>query len=411
MKTLEKFLSSFLLLALFAMACSKDDPIGDKTKPQPVTDPVVTNLPGAAIIQYTLPDDPNLLYVRAEYERNGEKLDAKASFYYNYILVEGFGDTQQREIKLYTVTRAGVSSAAVSVTIEPKRPAIYDVLESLKIDVAFGGMITQFTNLAAENVVIGVLRWNTEDDRLHEWVTVDNFYTALPSGKFAVRRQKAVPTKFGYFIRDRWNNRTDTLEVELTPWYEEQLDKKKIARVTGKPVPQLPPLPESGIGLKDPVGNLGSWPFANLFDDTYGNTGYHTNERNDIPIWVAMDLGVTAKLSRYKFWQRNSGDNCGFCYSHGNPHEWQIWGTNDINDVNSWVMLDHQIMVKPSGLPVGLISNEDKAAADAGHEYDFALDSPPVRYIAFKHIDNWGAIEGAKGFMHIAELEFWGQIK
>src|SRR5689334_12392643 len=112
MKTLEKFLSSFLLLALFAVACSKDDPIGDKTVPQPVADPVVTNLPGAAIIQYTLPDDPNLLYVRAEYERNGEKLDAKASFYYNYILVEGFGDTQQREIKLYTVTRAGVSSAA-----------------------------------------------------------------------------------------------------------------------------------------------------------------------------------------------------------------------------------------------------------------------------------------------------------
>jgi hypothetical protein len=407
MKTLNNFLS-FLLIASLAIACKDDEPVSDTTAPNPVLNPVVENLPGAARISYTLPDDENLLYVRAEYERNGQKQEAKASYYKNNVMVEGFGDTKERKVLLYTVSRAEVASSPVEVTIKPLTPAIQDVLASLDIRESFGGMLTQYANPSRANIVIGILRWDTEG-ALDEWVHIDNHYTGLVAGKFSVRGQQAVKQKFGFFVRDRWDNRTDTLELELTPIYEEKLDKTQITFAKGKyPVPQRAPLPKSNNPMVEP-GNLSSWPFTRLFDDQVGNTGYHTNERQDIPIWVAMDLNVTVKLSRYKFWQRNNGSDCGYCYSHGNPHEWQIWGTNTPADVNSWVLLDHQVMEKPSGLPLGTTSNLDKEAADAGHEYEFSIDSPPVRYIAWKHIDNWGAIEGATGFFHLAELEFWGQ--
>src|SRR5690606_10232766 len=118
--------------------------------------------------------------------------------------------------------------------------------------------------------------------------------------------------------------------------------------------------------------------------------------------------GQKVKFSRYKVYQRNS--NGTYIYNHGNPHEWQLWGTNTPTDVNSWVMLDHRIMIKPSGLPLGQYTNDDLEAVNSGHEYEVSIDAPAVRYLAWKHIDNWAAIEGTSGHLHIAELEFWGQV-
>jgi hypothetical protein len=66
-------------------------------------------------------------------------------------------------------------------------------------------------------------------------------------------------------------------------------------------------------------------------------------------------------------------------------------------------------MVKPSGLPVGINSNEDNEAVNEGQEFDLPIGVPAVRYIAWKHIDNWGAIDGATGFLHMMELTVWGQ--
>jgi hypothetical protein len=417
MKRNIKILFSFFLLAILLVnGCKKElnKPIDDNPNaPQPITNPVVKNIAGGAVISYTLPEDANLLYVKAVYERNGETVASKASYFRNNIIVEGLGDTVEQNVVLYAVSRSEVPSEPVNVKINPLAPAISGVLKSLDIVESFGGMSIKFlnpapTSSAPNNIVIGILMWDT---RLSEWVDVDAYYTGLESGVFSVRGLESVEQKFGFFVKDTWGNRTDTIEKILTPIYEEELDVSKIKYVKGKyPVPQKAPLPTTGDPVLEP-GNLSSWPFDNLFDGEIGNSGFHTNERNPVPIWIPMDLGVTAQLSRYKIWQRMHDNNSTYFYSHGNPHEWEIWGTNTPNDPDSWQLLDHRVMVKPSGLPIGQVTNDDVEIARLGHEYEFPIGTPAVRYIAWKHIDSWASIDGSTGFLHMSEMKLWGQIK
>lgn len=404
----------FIFILLFLIGCKEDSfsPISnDTTMPGPVSEPVVENLPGAARISYKLPSDKNLLYVKAVFTRQGQVVEAKSSLYNNFVLLEGFGDTQEREVELYSVSRSETLSAPVKVRINPLPPAIHDVLGSLNVTESFGGLVTTFNNETKTNIVIAVLKY-VEDEVEPEWVNIDNYYTSLESGKFAVRGQESNLTKFGLFVRDRWRNHSDTLFVELTPIPEEELDYSKINQVRNRyPVPQTPPLPVDGSPLAEP-GNLGSWPWSELYNENYTHgDGFHSNERQPLPAWFAIDLGQTVKLSRYKIWQRMHSNGTTYFYSHGNPHEWEIWGTNTPNDVNSWTLLSHEVMVKPSGLPIGQVTNDDVEIARAGHEYEFELGSPAVRYIAWKQIDNWASIGGATGFLHMSEMKIWGQIQ
>lgn len=410
MKKIKIILLFFLSASLWSCKEEMATPIyGGSGAPKPITNVAVENVPGGAVISYTLPNDDNLLYVKAVYERQGQMVTSKSSFYKKEVFVEGLGDTKAREVKLYAVSRAEEASEPVTVTINPLAPPIYDVLGSLEIKESFGGMNVKFLNTQSTgerpyNIVIGVVVW---DAQLNEWQDVDAYYTGLAGGTFSVRGLEAVERKFGFFTKDTWNNVTDTLEMVLTPIYEEELGAPSYAR-NKFPVPQKPPLTQDGSDIGQP-GNLGSWPFERLFDGAIGNNGFHSTEKQPLPAWFAMDFGQKVRLSRYKVWQRMHDNNETYFYSHGNPHEWEIWGTNDPNNVDSWELLDHEIMVKPSGLPIGQVSNDDVETARNGHEYELPLETKAYRYIAWKHIDNWASIGGSLGFLHMSELKFWGQ--
>ncbi|MCD2422592.1 DUF4959 domain-containing protein [Niabella pedocola] len=401
MKTL--FHIGLFIMAFTSCQKAKNTPIDkDMSAPDPVSDVSVTNTSGGAQISYTLPANKNLLYVKAEYTVNGETKEAKASFLANTITLEGFGDTNEHDVQIYAVSRAEKVSSPVVVKIKPLTPPVLKVRNSLTTKTSFGGFSVEFRNDDRANVVIIALKW---DEGLKEWKQIDASYTALDSGLFKVRGQDSVMQRFGLVVRDRWNNLSDTMDFQLKPIYEEQLDKTKFVDIRKKyPIPQRDPLPKSGAKMIEAVDYSSSYPMKNWYD---GNTGsmFHTKQNVDQPIWIPIDLGVKANFSRYKIWQRNGG----FVWGHGNPHEWEIWGTNTPSDVNSWILLDRQIMVKPSGLPNGQNSNEDIDVANAGQEYEFKEGLPAVRYIAWKNIDCWDAIGGATGFFHLFELTLWGQ--
>ncbi|RBL90876.1 DUF5000 domain-containing lipoprotein [Chitinophaga flava] len=405
-----KILSTAVCLSVAILYACKEDKMmpvsNDKTAPGPVSNASVVPQAGAAEISYSLPDDQNLSYVRAEFEINGEKKEAKSSYFKRSIRVEGFGDTAFHTVKLFAVSRGEVSSIPVEVKVKPLPPAIWQVFKSLAVTEAFGGLQVKFSNLDRGKIVIGTVLY---DPKAKEWRNINNFYYGLDSGRFTVRGLQPVKQQFGLYVKDRWDNKSDTLKFELTPIYEEQLDRNKFVSAMKKkyPIPQVAPLPKTpGVQIVEP-GNLSSWPIENMWNGVIGNEGFHTTENKDVPIWIPIDLGVKAVISRYKIWQRQAG----YIYNHGNPHEWELWGTNNPMDVNSWVKLDHQIMEKPSGLPLGQNSNEDIDAAAAGQEYELPIGTPAVRYIAWKHIDSWAAIDGIIGHLHISEIAIWGQIK
>lgn len=126
MKNFKIILSLFLLVVV--ASCYKEEvhkPLySSEGAPAPISNAVVRNIHGGAIIEYTLPDNETLLYVKAVYTRQGKMVESKSSFYKKSILVEGLGDTLQREVKLYAVNRAEEVSEPVSVTINPLAPAI-----------------------------------------------------------------------------------------------------------------------------------------------------------------------------------------------------------------------------------------------------------------------------------------------
>ncbi|GAA4316869.1 DUF5000 domain-containing lipoprotein [Compostibacter hankyongensis] len=359
--------------------------------PEPVSGVHVSPRHGGAKLTYTLPQDPHLFYVKAEYEiRPGKTLEKIQTFYNNTLTLEGFGDTLEHEVRLYSVSRGDIRSEPVIVKVKPLSPPVLEAFKSLTMQADFGGVTVHFENEDSGNIVISVLT----KDSVGETTTADIFYTSLRSGQFSVRGFAAEKRWFGLCIRDRWDNRSDTLTGELTPLFEQKLDKKKF---------------KSLVLTTDAVAASATVQMSNLWDDvTAYPQFFRTATGSGIPHWFTMDLGTTAKLSRYVMIQRGAFDENTLLYSAGDPKLWEVWGSNQPAPDGSWegwTKLADCESVKPSGSGIGQNTNDDIAKARAGQEFSFPLDAPPVRYIRIKMLQTWGNSD----YMWMSELTFYGQ--
>ncbi|WP_316839508.1 DUF5000 domain-containing lipoprotein [Pedobacter gandavensis] len=377
-------------LLFFISSCKQDvqEPIiKDGSAPGLVSNVSIINLNGAAEISYTVPSDQDLLYIKAVYRsRKGEVRETKVSKYNRNLTVLGFGDTNPYEIELYAVDKSENSSAAVKVIANPLEPAMNLVRNGLKVRPDFGGINVEFENDKADNLAIVVL----SNDALGNFVPINTFYTNIKKGIFPTRELKAEDTRFGIFVRDRWGNLSDTLYVQVTPYYEARLDRTKMRPLV------LPTDAVLGYG-----GNL-----VALFDGDVGDGRfYHSGDAAKMPQWFSFDLGVTARLSRLTYYMRQS-----VYFNLHNPRDVEIWGSNNPpadGSYDGWVLLSTHKQEKPSGLPVGQLSQADKDAAIAGESIPIPADAPKVRYIRFKTLRNW--TDGT--FVNFNELTAWGDTR
>lgn len=385
-------LGIFILL----MGCQRTErgvPVpADDVAPPPVTDTKVQDIPGGATISYTLPKSESLLYVLAEYSiRNGVVLDKKASYYNNSITIEGFPDTSAYAVQLYAVSRGGKKSKPVTVKVSPLTPPVTTVFRSLSMRPTFGGVNVQFVNPSEADVKITVLT----TDSLGKLYPTDVYYTKRDSGDFSARGFPATKRKFGVFVRDRWNNYSDTVFTTLTPFFEEEIDKSKFQ---GTPLPTDTYKPHLDDGYPDLWDNI--WDV--------NNPVFHTIPRTGMPQWFTFDLGDTVRLSRMKLYHREDrvpGSADGAFYA-GDPKEFEIWGSNDPNPDGtwgSWTLLGHFYCIKPSGQATPTAEDIQYACVD-GEDFEFPIDIPPVRYLRFKTMNTWGNVD----YVYIAELTFWG---
>jgi hypothetical protein len=112
-----------------------------------------------------------------------------------------------------------------------------------------------------------------------------------------------------------------------------------------------------------------------------------------------------------------------YYYAQYNPRYFQVWGTtelkrkstdpdyqtyfNTLEWENDWIMLGDYEVVKPSGLPLGQTTNDDKLASDRGFEFFVPRDKERVRYIRFVVNMTWGASPG----LHLYEVSLYGSEK
>lgn len=383
----------WLLLTGAALAGCKDKLAGPQDDgsgaPGPVSAVTVERLPGAVRLQYSLPTDKNLQHVKAVTEINGKQRETKASVYQRTLELEGFGDTTEHEVKIYSVSRGEIASQPVAVKVKALPPPVQTVSESLEMRADFGGATVEFSNQSEADLSIIMLAKNDAG----EWEDADALYTKKKSGYFAVRGYDTIPRQFGVYVRDRWDNRSDTLIKELKPVYEKQLDRTKFFEY------YLPTDEKAAWG----------WVMPNIWDGIIVNNsdvdkpGFHTSPGPRWPQWFTFSLGVTAKLSRFRYWQRGSWVS----FTDRNIKKFELWGSNEPAKDGSWTgwtLLLQGESVKPSGLPSGTNTAEDLALIGAGEEFVFPPGTPAVKYIRMKVLETWGGNDS----FYIMQVAFWG---
>lgn len=391
------------LLPIVWFGCKEEDRIDfiDDSAPAPdqVTNVVVQNKPGGAVLKYTLPVDKNLLYVRAEYEiQPGVICETKSSYFKDSLVLEGFGDTNTYDVRLYSVGKNEKASEPKIIQINPTTAPVR--LTTKKFRETFGGVAIDFENPEKANLAIVLMADTGNLGYLTELIT---YYTALPKGTFTYRGEEGLDPEeyeFSVYIRDRWGNLSDTITASVTPWFEEYIPKNTW---------QTYALPND----HQPINS--SYSLARIWDEVYDNDGFHGHETTQLPSNLTWDLGKTVKLSRLKLWPRKNSDDR---WRRGHPKIFEIWGSalpgtsGDIND-GTWIPLGRFESLKPSGSGTQ-ITQEDISFAEEGIDFDFEVsDFAPnpyaeVRYIRFRTITTYANM--AFTTVSILELSFWGEI-
>ncbi|HYH55764.1 MAG TPA: DUF4959 domain-containing protein, partial [Anseongella sp.] len=110
-----KYILVFLAYLLAFAGCKEQEgmqPVNrNDQQPAQVSNVQVENLPGGARISYTLPSSENILYIKAVYEiREGVEQEVKSSYYNRSLIIEGFPNTEEYDVDIYTVSRGEVES-------------------------------------------------------------------------------------------------------------------------------------------------------------------------------------------------------------------------------------------------------------------------------------------------------------
>lgn len=389
---MKKYIVYILLCWSTLASCKKEfhsfvGPEGET--PGKISGVTVENLHGAAKLTYSLPDNDNVLYVVSKYEmRKGVYREVKASYYNNFMLLEGFADTLPHIVAVTVVSKSGKVSEPVNVTVNPLTPPYVMVFRSLTAKAALGGIDASFIN--TEKAEIGVVVNAIDTFKVYGKVAAS--YTSEDSGMVKVRGFDTALRKFDLFVTDKWGNVSDTLGLFFKPLFSRMLEPDKF----------------KAMKLEGDVESATAWgdmSISKLWDgDPGGWNFWHSDPNSSFPMSITFDLGQTAKVGLVKLWQRRDSDE--FMFAQNNVKHVQIYGRADApvnGSWDGWTLLSDYTMVKPSGLPLGQVNQADKDAVIAGEEIRIS-NGPEVRYIRLKIIESW---QPGNTAANIAEMEFW----
>jgi hypothetical protein len=316
--------------------------------------------------------------------RAGHQAEVRASLYNDTLVITGFGNEDERNVKVVAVDRSKNESVPATATINPLEPPVSVIGKTLSMAPDFGGIHIYWEN--PEHAEISVVL--ERKDHNNEYSIVEVFYSSLANGSVASRGMDTIPGDFRVYVQDRWENQSVALSETLTPLFEQKFDYSKF----------------QALYLTGDEPSAWGWVLPNLFDGNTGN-GLHTAETSpNWPQWVSFDIGMKGKISRIKIWQR--GDE--YPYTHGNLKRFEIWGASDatnLSDWSVWTKLMECESIKPSGLPFGQISDEDRAYVAAGEEFACPIEAPASRYLRLVALENWSGTH----FFHVMELEIYGR--
>lgn len=372
----------------------------DQVPPKKVSNVQVVNLAGAVQISYDLPDEQDLMYVKAVYPLStGGMGEIKVSAFSNRMLINGFGRSKKHVIDLVSVDKSLNESDPVKVEIEPGDSPIFGIFESLDLLNAFGGVTLRWENPLKQNVIIEIM----ESDTINQLYNfMDIVHSAQANGNYSVRGLDSTQIRVAVFMKDPFGNFTDTVEVDMKPYFEERIPTNNLKAF------QIPPYFELFGAGRDP---------SLMFQENPSNSTYiRAGNPNNYMLWFTVDLGLKAVFSRLVHFHRG-----GYEWTLHNMRELEVWGTNSAataaehvrlpaewREDPNWIFLGHFKSLRPSGGEPGTPpTQEDMEFIANGEEFEFPLEIPSVQFVRFNILSTWG---GTTGFQSPRAI-LYGQVE
>ncbi|NNK83608.1 MAG: DUF4959 domain-containing protein [Flavobacteriaceae bacterium] len=386
----------FLILAFtIVVSCSKKDD-EDTTPPSVLSIVSVTPTNGGGVITYTLPDDNDILYVKAVYTNTlGVEVSRASSKYNNDIEITGLNQTTPLTIKLYVIDENYNQSNAVEIELTPLESFIFLVQESIEITPDLGGVKVTWENIESKTVYV-YLHIN---DGYEEQIRILSSNNAQES--IFVRGLESVEMTFSTQVEDFDGNQT-SLEQKaiLTPLFEEVIDKSTWTLVTSQSV----------------NGNAWEGATVNFWDDVIDTVG-NDSDNSYFMIWrdqnggslnwpldFVIDLNKTVKIHRFKVWQRafwyNGPADTPYYYQEENMKSFILYASNDSQN---WEELGQFDIGDPRDAEGNIPASSLEEAAN-GHDFNLEAVSEAFRYLKFSLTSNYGS----EAYVNGSEITLYG---
>ncbi|MDG1685306.1 MAG: DUF4959 domain-containing protein [Flavobacteriaceae bacterium] len=382
-----------LLLISMVVSCESEDK-KDTTPPGELTITSTEATYGGAIISYTLPNDDDILFVRADYTNGkGEAVFRTVSKHVNQIEVSGFVVEEDVTISLTVVDENQNKSKSVEHEIRPLQSFIYLVQESVEIVPDLGGVQVSWENIEEKTVFIYLHIADGDEEELRI------LSSSNATENIFVRGLEAKELGFSTKVEDFDGNITSLIdEGYFTPLFEEKINKDTWTLV-------------SNLSID---GNAYEGATVNFWDDvvdtfeTDSDNSYFIINRNDNggvlrwPLDIVIDLNKKVKINRFKVWQRafwydGPGDQP-YYYQSENLRSFDLFVSMDKSE---WALLGSFQIEEPTN---GDISQPLLDEAVAGHNFNLDAISPEFRYLKFSITSNFGS----DSFCHGSEISLFG---
>jgi hypothetical protein len=386
----------FIPLFVFAAVACSDKEDGDTTPPGVLTVDMVTPTNGGGIINYTLPDDNDILYVKAEYTNsNGVDVSRASSSYNNSIEIDGLNQTTALTITLYVVDENFNQSAPIFVELIPLESFIYLVQESIELAPDLGGFRITWDNIESKTVYVYV-HINDGTDEEVRILSSDNAQESI-----AVRGLPSTEISISTRVQD-FDENTTTLEEKgtLTPLFEEVIDKSTWTLLASQSV----------------NGNAWEGDSTNFWDDVIDTTG-NNSDNSYFMIWrdlnggslnwpldLVINLNKNVKITRFSVWQRafwyNGPSDIPYYFQEENMKSFTIYSSND---AQAWQELGQFDIGDPRDSEGNIPAAALESAAN-GHEFELDAVSETFRYLKFSVTSNYGS----ETYVNGSEITLYG---
>ena len=394
MKTIK--ILAILLIPIITLIGCKDDENQDSTPPGSLTIENITPTNGGGIISYTLPNDSDILFVRAEYTNSlGIDVYRVSSSHNDSIEIDGLNQNTPVQVRLFVIDENENMSQPVDVEFTPLPSFIFLVQESISIAPELGGVKIEWDNIAEKTVYVHLHIVNGGEEEIR--ILSSN----SASESIFVRGLESVEMTFLTKVEDFDGNITDLEEkATLTPLFEEMIDKSTWTLMSQLSV----------------NGNAWEGETTAFWDDivdtaeTNSDNSYFIIWRDqnggtlDWPLDIVINLNKNVRIHRFKVWQRafwyNGPTGIPYYYQEENMRSFDLYASNNSVD---WTLLGQFDIGDPSDENGNIPQDFIDTAAD-GHDFDLEGVSEKFNYLKFSITSNYGS----DTYVHGSEITLWG---